>query len=60
MLELRNVHAAYGRVKTLYGISLEAKPGEIQTDPSLRLASTVETRHEAALSAPWDSPEHFW
>lgn len=29
MLEINNIHVAYGRVKTLYGISLHAKAGEI-------------------------------
>ncbi|WP_226780130.1 ABC transporter ATP-binding protein [Oceaniglobus trochenteri] len=29
MLELADIHAAYGRVNTLFGVSLTAKPGEI-------------------------------
>jgi branched-chain amino acid transport system ATP-binding protein len=29
MLEITDIHAAYGRVKTLFGVSLEAKAGEI-------------------------------
>ncbi|WP_099824609.1 ABC transporter ATP-binding protein [Oceaniglobus indicus] len=29
MLEVADIHAAYGRVKTLFGVSLSAKPGEI-------------------------------
>ena len=29
MLEITDIHAAYGRVKTLYGVSLSAKAGEI-------------------------------
>ena len=29
MLEINNIHVAYGRVKTLYGVSLHAKAGEI-------------------------------
>ena len=29
MLEINNIHAAYGQVKVLYGLSITAKPGEI-------------------------------
>lgn len=29
MLEVQNIHAAYGPVKVLYGVSLSVKPGEI-------------------------------
>ncbi|WP_102106807.1 ABC transporter ATP-binding protein [Oceaniglobus roseus] len=29
MLEVQGIHAAYGRVRTLFGVSMTAKPGEI-------------------------------
>lgn len=29
MLEVKNIHAAYGQVKVLYGVSLSVQPGEI-------------------------------
>lgn len=29
MLKVKNIHVSYGKVKVLFGISLEAKPGEI-------------------------------